>query len=170
MKQCLCNIILSLFFVAFFDSSYSVAMNSELKIVQIKINNKIAIWPSLESAQLIQYSKLNKDGMPENLELIASPSEVAFKFEYFGKGKPQFRYILKGYEKNWHYLDSCQFVKFKNLKHGKYNFVIQAIQENKIFSQSSFDFYYDNISSLATIDLVNLCLIILFIYLTIKLK
>jgi hypothetical protein len=170
MKLRLTNIFIYLFFVPFYNIGHSFAMNSELKIVQVKINDKIAIWPFMESAKLISYTKMNEDGLPENLELIASPSSIAFKFDYFGSSNPQFRYLLKGHQNKWHYLDSCQFVKFKNLRHGKYKLIIQAIEENKVLSNINYEFYYNNISRLALIDFFNFLIILLFIYMVIKMK
>ena len=156
--------------IEFQNSSCLYASNTKLKIEQIKINDKIAIWPSMESSYLINYTKMNEDGLPENLELLTSPSSIAFKFVYFGSSNPQFRYILKGYQNKWHYADSCQFLKFKNLRHGKYKLIIQAIEENKILSNISFDFYYNNFSRLAIIDFYNFLFVLLFIYSIIKMK
>jgi hypothetical protein len=169
MKQ-FSNIILFLLFIIFIYPKPSVGENSELKIVQTIINNKIVMWPSWQLWENVKYTKLNENGLPEDLELILEPSTIAFKFDYLGTDNPRFRYQLKGFENKWHSIEYGQMIQYKNIKHGRFTLLIQALQNRKIISEIRFDFFNNLSSFWIYSDFVNLLLILLVVYITIKMK
>jgi hypothetical protein len=167
MKQFF-NIIL--FLIVFFNPKALIGENAELRIVQTTINNQVVFWPTWNSWGSIKYTKLNKNGLPEDLELILEPTIIAFKFDYLGSGNPKFRYKLKGFENNWHSIEYGQMIQYKNIKHGRFTLLIQALQNRKIISEIRFDFFNNLSSFWIYSDFVNLLLILLLIYIIIKMK
>jgi hypothetical protein len=128
------------------------------------------MWPSWQLWENVKYTKLNENGLPEDLELILEPSTIAFKFDYLGTDNPRFRYQLKGFENKWHSIEYGQMIQYKNIKHGRFTLLIQALQNRKIISEIRFDFFNNLSSFWIYSDFVNLLLILLVIYITIKMK
>jgi hypothetical protein len=169
MKSYLSSFLIFILIQAFYPTS-CIGENAELKIVQIKINDKVPIWPAWKAWSFIKYTKLNKDGLPENLEILNDVSKITFRFDYTGIDKPQFRYTLKGYENQWHIIDSCQILNYDGIKHSRYTLFIQASKNKQIIKEIKFNFF-NNISGFWIYsDFVNLLVILILLYITIKME
>jgi hypothetical protein len=163
--------LLFLFLINLLNLSNSFAENAKLKITEIKINDIDFSDPFKHFGSEFRYSKLNKDGIPQDLVLdVIQPSSLKIKFVYTGKAKPQFRHKLKGYDNNWHWIDSGQILKYKDVKHGRYTLIIQAIQKKKILKEVRLGFYNNMSTIWIYLDLINLAFLTLLIYGIIKMK
>ncbi len=169
MKQFFNNVIF-LFLIIFFNPNASVGENSKLKIVQTRINDDFVVWSNWRLFNKLKYSKLDEDGLPEDLELILEPSTIAFKFNYLGTDNPRFRYQLKGFENIWHSIECGQMIQYKNIKHGRFTLLIQALQNRKIISEIRFEFFNNLSFFWIYSDFINLLIILLLVYFIIKMK
>ena len=73
--------LMLIFCLFFMQINQLIAVESNLKIISVRINKQPVNWFSLASYRFANYSKLNKEGLPENLELKYNAKEINFIFK-----------------------------------------------------------------------------------------
>jgi hypothetical protein len=131
----------ALFITAFQNSSNIIASTSKLKIEQIQINNRFVNWSNSKIWEHINYENLGNDGLPVNLELFNNTDKISFRFNKSKNEKIKYRYKLLGQDTSWKNSNNSEWVKFDNLKNGKYCFVLQEIENNKVTQVIKFNFF-----------------------------
>ena len=89
-----------------------------------------------------KYDKLDADGLPVNLELLSGTENISFRFNKSKNEETIYRYKLYGQDTIWKYCTNSPWVKFDNLKNGRYCFVLQEIFNNKV--NQVIKFYFHN--------------------------
>lgn len=158
------------FFVYFSYIKNANGKESNLKIVEIRLDDEKILWSSLAEYDHLNYTKLNNLGIPQNLILYWDVHSISFNFHFKVEKETKFRYKLTGCENHWNYLDSCQWIRYVNLKHGKYTFQLQALVNNTIVEESKFDFSKNLNKKYLSADFLMLFTTFLLILVTIKMK
>ena len=83
---------------------------------------------SASASTIIDYAIPYVDG------LILEHNQSMFTFEYAAlnfsnQNRISYKYILEGYEKEWHYNGKNRIASYTNVPPGKYNFVVKTIDE-----------------------------------------
>ncbi|HRG60143.1 MAG TPA: triple tyrosine motif-containing protein [Bacteroidia bacterium] len=145
-------------------------MESNLKITSVRINKHDVNWASLVMNHLGDYSKLNEEGLPDNLELKFKAKEINFIYKRSSNSNLTYLYKLEGLHKNWVQTDTSSWINFVGLKHGRYRLLIRELENNHIIKEVSYSFYNNlNIYFIGN-DIIGLLIASLIIYFTIKLK
>jgi hypothetical protein len=126
--------------IEFQNSSCLYASNTKLKIEQIKIKNLFITWPNWKRWKLISYENLDQDGFPINLALTNGAENISFRFNKSTKKGLKYRFKLSGQSETWKYTDNSEWVRFDKVKDGKYCFVLQEIEHNKVTQEVTFSF------------------------------
>jgi hypothetical protein len=126
--------------IGFQNSSFLFASNTKLKIEQIKIKNHFISWPDWQRWGHISYENLDQDGFPINLALTNGAENISFRFNKSAKERLKYRFKLSGQSETWKYADNSEWVKFDKVKDGKYCFVLQEIEHNKVIQEVTFNF------------------------------
>jgi len=160
----------ALFLTAFQNSSNLLASNSKLKIEETQIHNQIAEWPSLKLLTYCKYDKLDADGLPVNLELLNGTENISFRFNKSKNEEIIYRYKFYGQDTIWKYCTNSPWVKFDNLKNGRYCFVLQEIINNKVNQVIKF-YFFNNLNLVNKVsDTIAYFLSLLLIWGIIKMK
>lgn len=143
----------------------------EIKIKNIKLDDKKTLWALSKYYYNVNYTKLDKDGLPVDLVVLYRPNSVSFKFSCSDSTKLIFRNRVEGLNNHWTFCDTSRFLTFTNFKTGKYTYHVQGLKQNKIICNKIFQFeiYKDN-GQIFIIDFLLLSFSILFIYGIIKIK
>jgi hypothetical protein len=141
MSKVLSIIVFCAFFIiGIQNSSCLFASTSRLKIEQIKILNSFVSWPDWKSSGSIEYEELDQDGFPINLALSNGAENISFRFNKSKKKEIKYRFKLTGQSETWKYADHSEWVKFDKVKDGKYCFVLQEIEHDKVTQEVTFNF------------------------------
>lgn len=160
----------ALFLPAFQNSSNLLASNSKLKIEETQMHNQITRWAFLNLMSFVKYDKLDADGLPVNLELLNGTENISFRFNKSKNEEIIYRYKLYGQDTIWKYCTNSSWVKFDNLKNGRYCFVLQEIINNKVNQVIKFHFYNNLNFYFLRGDFVNFIISLLLIWGIIKMK
>jgi hypothetical protein len=158
------------FFVFSFCNKKALGEERKIQIKEVQINDEKTIWSQLSMANLLKYKKLNELGVPDGLVVNYDINSISFKIKITNNQETKFRYKLTGCENHWNYLDSCQWIRYVNLKHGKYTFQLQALVNNTIVEESKFDFSKNLNKKYLSADFLMLFTTFLLILVTIKMK
>lgn len=132
-------LFLSLIFQLFYMLSEGQQSNL-VKIDQIKLDNYEMNWGELKMATAVKYEKLDQDGIPKNLVIFKQLKLLTFKFSKRDGTHATFRYKLLGLDNTWSPISSKNEVSYFNLLPGKYTFVIQLFEKDKLIEQKQFKF------------------------------
>jgi hypothetical protein len=74
------------------------------------------------------------------LALTNGAENISFRFNKSAKERLKYRFKLSGQSETWKYADNSEWVKFDKVKDGKYCFVLQEIEHNKVIQEVTFNF------------------------------
>lgn len=104
----------------------SFSCNYNVYIVDFRVSNRDLKSIKGDSVVLesIRYTK--------TLKLQHNQSNIQIEFaalNYYNQNSVNYRYILEGYDKEWHNNGKNRIASYPNIPHGKYKFIVQAIDE-----------------------------------------
>ncbi len=104
----------------------SFSCNYNVYIVDFRVSNRDLKSVKGDSVVLesIRYTKTVK------LQYNQSNIQIEFAaLNYYNQNSVNYRYILEGYDKEWHSNGKNRIASYPNIPHGNYTFIVQAIDE-----------------------------------------
>ena len=144
---------------------------SEIKIKQIQFDDYPFDYSTRNFGNDISCSKLDEDGLPQDLVLLFPYNSISFKLSVIGTPKLILRNKLENFDKNWIPCDTVKSSTYFKLQNGKYTYRVQGLNQGKIIYEKKFNFEIDkNYGHMIYLDLFQLLFSSLCIFATTKIK
>jgi signal transduction histidine kinase/ligand-binding sensor domain-containing protein len=116
------------------DSIYGQSIIPTVKITDFQIFNKTVPVGDFEGRTI-----LNKT-ISETEEIVLSHKDYVFSVEYaslhFSAPRlNEYKYMMEGFEKEWHYVGNRRFVTYTNLPPGEYTFIVKGSNNEGVWNE-----------------------------------
>lgn len=159
------------FSIFFMHMNQLKADESKLKITEIRLDQQPIYWPDFSfNGKAAKYTKLNEQGIPENLEFLFGIRKINFKYNKSLNPNLSYYYKLEGLNRNWSKTDTSNWINCTNLKQGRYRLVIREMNNSIKLREVSYSFFNNFNYNLFTSDLFKVVFASIVLYFAIKIK
>lgn len=170
MKFNFYKLVFVIIVTSFVFASVAFSEPAKLELKSLYFNHELTNWAELSMSGLMDYSKLDKNFIPENLHVKCQLCAFRFCFSYQPSIPVIYRYKMLGFEKKWHYTTKIKPLIYDLQHHGNYTLIYQVLRGNNIADELRYSIYRDLDFINSKHDALRFFLIIIIVYLFFKIK